>query len=510
MHSLKMTSISVSTTHLPRFWLIALWVTVVAAVSLMADAAPATGADGVASLALGGSHSCALRDDGSVTCWGWNFYGQLGDGGIESSLTPADVCDGEAAAGCSPLAGIEALAGGENHTCAVTEEGGVRCWGRNEDGQLGEGTEIDRWLPVGVCRPLADEPAPPPAGCEPLAGIVAITAGSSHSCALTDAGGVLCWGGNARGQLGSGTIADNARPAAVCAGQGETAGGCEPLAGVAAVSAGNDHTCALMAAGDLRCWGDNGSGALGDGGLCGDVCGWPVAVCAAAVAESSCEPLAGVTAVSGGGRHHCAVVADGRVVCWGDDAQGQLGDGTLVGAVAVAAGVGHTCAIDGAGGVLCWGANFVSQLGDGTMQPSPLPVRVVGLESGVAVLAAGGSHSCALRGEGGVRCWGWNADGRLGDGTFGERHLPVEVVGLGDKVTATPTPTPGPHTAIGDVDCDGVVDAIDAALVLQFEAGLLGELGCAAAGDVNGDGEVNSIDAALVLQFHAGLLGSLN
>ena len=94
------------------------------------------------------------------------------------------------------------------------------------------------------------------------------------------------------------------------------------------------------------------------------------------------------------------------------------------------------------------------------MFSEPLPVRVVGLESGVAGLAAGGSHSCALRGEGGVRCWGWNADGRLGDGTFGERHLPVEVVGLGDKVTATPTPTPtptpGPHTAIGDVDCDGV------------------------------------------------------
>ena len=127
---------------------------------------------------------------------------------------------------------------------------------------------------------------------------------------------------------------------------------------------------------------------------------------------------------------------------------------------------------------------------------------------GVASLAVGGSHSCALRDDGSVTCWGWNADGRLGDGTFGERHLPVEVVGLGDKVTATPTPTP--HTAIGDVDCDGVVDAIDAALVLQFEAGLLGELGCAAAGDVNGDGEVDAIDAALVLQFEAGLLGSLN
>lgn len=135
------------------------------------------------------------------------------------------------------------------------------------------------------------------------------------------------------------------------------------------------------------------------------------------------------------------------------------------------------------------------------------PVHVAGLEAGVAGLAAGGSHSCALRSEGGVRCWGWNADGRLGDGTFAERRTPVDVVGLGGKVAATPTPVP--DTVAGDVDCDGVVDAIDAALILQFEAGLLATLSCAAAADVNGDGAVDAIDAALVLRFEAGLIESL-
>ncbi|MCH8025552.1 MAG: chromosome condensation regulator RCC1 [Chloroflexi bacterium] len=500
-----MTSIGGGIMRLLRLRSIALWLTVVAAVSLVADAAPAEGADGVASLALGGSHSCVLRADGSAACWGWNFYGQLGNGTAESSLAPAEVCGGEPAAGCLPLAGVVALAGGENHTCAVTEERGVICWGRNEHGQLGDGTKVDRELPVDVCRPLTNEPVP--ARCAPLAGIVAIAAGSSHSCAVTDAGGVLCWGGNARGQLGSGTMVERSWAVAVCAAQGEPAGGCEPLTGVAAIAAGNEHTCALMAAGDVRCWGDNVSGALGDGGDCGEVCPRPVAVCAADAAESSCEPLAGVTAVSGGGRHSCALVGDGRVVCWGDNAQGQLGEGAMVDAVAVAAGIGHTCAIDTAGGVVCWGANFVSQLGDGTTRASPLPVQVAGLESGVTGLAAGGSHSCALRSEGGVRCWGWNGDGRLGDGTFAERRTPVKVVGLGDKVAATPTPVP--DTVAGDVDCDGLVDAIDAALVLQFEAGLLATLSCAAAADVNGDGLVDAIDAALVLQFEAGLIESL-
>jgi alpha-tubulin suppressor-like RCC1 family protein len=154
-----------------------------------------------------------------------------------------------------------------------------------------------------------------------------------------------------------------------------------------------------------------------------------------------------VRALATGEYHTCALTDTGGVKCWGDNEFGQLGDGTTTdrttpvpvvglssGVRAIAAGGSHTCALTDAGGVKCWGDNEFGQLGDGTKIDRTTPVEVVGLSRGVRAIAAGGSHTCALTDTGGVKCWGWNWDGQLGDGTSGEgndRSTPVEVVGFG-------------------------------------------------------------------------------
>jgi alpha-tubulin suppressor-like RCC1 family protein len=190
-------------------------------------------ASGVTAISAGGGQTCALTSAGAVECWGWNLFGQLGDGTTITSLKPVAV---------SGLAsGVAAIAAGYAHTCALTNAGAVKCWGLNESGQLGDGTTIGRYTPVAVSG-LASA-------------VTAITTGHYHSCALTSAGGAKCWGLNNSGWLGDGTTTRRLMPVAV---SGLTSG-------VAVISAGNYHTCALRSAGAVKCWGENGSGQLGDG-----------------------------------------------------------------------------------------------------------------------------------------------------------------------------------------------------------------------------------------------------
>lgn len=366
-------------------------------------------AGGISAITVDGSHSCALTTDGDVKCWGANSFGQLGDDTMTASYTPVDVMD--------LPADIAAIAAGNGRTCALTVAGGVKCWGNNWwHGGLGDGTLTNRTTPVDV------------AGLS--SGVSAIAVGGGHNCALITSGSVKCWGDNEYGQLGNHNKSEHHTPAAAVA---------LPSA-VSVIDAGMSHTCALTAGGGVKCWGKNEHGQLGDG-----------------MRDSRYAPMdvaglsRGVGAIAVGKWHTCASTTDGNVKCWGQNEEGQLGDGTITDTgrstpvdvaglpsdvSAIAAGVSHTCALTTGGGVKCWGDNSTGQLGDGTMIDRVTPVDVAGLSSGVSAIGVGWNHTCALTIGGGVKCWGYNWSGQLGDGTTTSRTTPVDVVNLTSGVSA--------------------------------------------------------------------------
>jgi alpha-tubulin suppressor-like RCC1 family protein len=259
-------------------------------------------------------------------------------------------------------------------------------------------------------------------------GVAAIAAGYSHTCALLSTGGVQCWGYNYYGQLGDGTTTDRLALVSVVG----------LASGVVAITAGEFHTCALLLTGGAQCWGYNGHGQLGDG------------TTTQRLAPDSVVGLAsGVAAIASGGYHTCALTSAGAVQCWGYNYYGQLGDGTTTdrlapvsvvglasGVVAITAGDLHTCALLFTGGAQCWAYNGYGQLGDGTTTQRLAPDSVVGLATGVAAIEAGISHTCALLSTGGVQCWGYNGYGQLGDGTTTQRLAPTSVAGLASGVAA--------------------------------------------------------------------------
>ena len=336
----------------------------------------------IVQLASGVEHVCALTAAGSVRCWGANESGQLGDGATATAGRPSAA---------DTFAGATAIAAGARHTCVLTAAGGVRCWGANESGQLGDGTTIGRLAP-----PSDDA----------IVGIKSLAAGSAHTCALTTAGGVRCWGANESGQLGDGTTIRRLTPPTA-----------DALSGVGAIAAGGSVTCALMQTGGVRCWGANAVGQLGDG----------------TTLDRSTPPasdvIGDVAALAVASGHTCVVTAAAGVRCWGHSGDGELGDGTyndalippatdiLGGARAVAAGPTFTCALTGAGGVRCWGYNSDGQLGDETENAvDRLAPATSDILDGVQAISVGSAHTCALTTAGGVRCWGANSMGQLGDG----------------------------------------------------------------------------------------------
>jgi alpha-tubulin suppressor-like RCC1 family protein len=355
-------------------------------------------------ISAGAFYTCALTSAGGVKCWGPNFQGELGDGTTAQRITPVDV---------SGLAsGVTAIStGGERvggHTCALTSASGVKCWGYNVEGDLGDGTNTRRTTPVDVSGLTS--------------GVTAISAGGYHTCALTSVGGVKCWGDNSYGQLGDGTTAQRTTPVDVSGLAG----------GVTAIITGAQDTCALTSAGGVKCWGANFYGQLGDGTIASKTT--PVDVAGL---------TSGVTAISAGWESTCALKNGGGVKCWGENGYGELGDGTTAtkttpidvagltsGVTAISAGSDHTCALTSAGGMKCWGNNQFGELGDRTTKAKTTPVDVSGLASGVIAISAGGGHSCALTGAGGAKCWGGNSSGELGDGTTRTRTTPVNVSGL--------------------------------------------------------------------------------
>jgi len=355
----------------------------------------------VSSIDAGWAHTCALASNGGVKCWGGNYQGQLGNGSTANSTVPVAV------SGLS--SGISAISGGGYHTCALTSSGGLKCWGDNEEGQLGNGNNTNSTVPVNVSGLSS--------------GVNAISAGGYHSCALMVSGGVKCWGDNYYGELGNGNTADSNVPVNVSG----------LSSGVSAISAGGVHTCALLTSGGVKCWGYNEFGQLGNGNNTNSKV--PVNVSGLS---------SGVSAISAGGFHTCALLTSGGLKCWGSNGFGQLGNGNNTdsnvpvnvsglgsGISAISGGEYHTCALSSGGGVKCWGRNYYGQLGNGNNIHSNVPVDVSGLSYGVSAISAGQYHTCALTYGGGVKCWGYNGSGQLGNRNHTDSNVPVNVVGFG-------------------------------------------------------------------------------
>jgi alpha-tubulin suppressor-like RCC1 family protein len=367
----------------------------------------------VTAIAAGGSHSVAIRTDGTAWAWGNNVSGQVGDGTTTQRNVPTAV---------TALSGVAAIAAGGAHTLALQAGGSVWAWGNNASGQLGDTTTSTRSTPARVLNPLS------PDGF--LGAVTSITAGTSHSLALEDSGTLWSWGLNSSGQIGDGTTVQRTAPVHVQA---------VGIAGVTAIAADGSHNVALTQTGLVAAWGGNLLGELGNGDYDGEML--PVGV----------TGVGSAVALAAGGSHTLALQPDGTVWAWGNNANGQLGDGTLAGptpvkvrdpldpsgfltgVVVVAAGGSHSLALTSSFTVVAWGNNAAGQLGDGTTTERTEPVRVkdpsdpTGWLTGVVALAAGGSHSLALRSDGTVVAWGNNAFGQLGDATTTQRQTPVPV-----------------------------------------------------------------------------------
>lgn len=349
-----------------------------------------------APIAAGGGHAVALNEDGTLSSWGDNYYGQLGDGTVNDRRIPVKVLG---------ISSVAAVAAGRAHTVALKEDGTVWAWGNNEYGQLGNPQPVDRYAPHQVSG---------------LFDAVAITAGDIHTVALQDDGTVWAWGNNEYGQLGDGTTTESNTPVQVSG-----------LTDVVAISAGAGHTVALRGDGTVWAWGWNFYGQLGDDGMSGTSSITPVQVLS----------LSNIAAVSTEGAHTLAITREGVLWAWGGNRFGQLGDGTvtdrhvpvelaeLSGFVDISAGAAHNTVLHGDGTLWSWGDNEYGQLGNGTTTGSKTPVPVAGL-SDIVEVSAGVTFTLALAEDGTVWAWGNNEHGQLGDGSTVDSSTPVQVSGL--------------------------------------------------------------------------------
>jgi alpha-tubulin suppressor-like RCC1 family protein len=346
-------------------------------------------------IAAGFDHTCALNRAGSAKCWGDNSVGQIAEPTLlfPGSSTPETIRD------LGPT--VTAITGTYRHICVLTSAGAVKCWGSNDFGQAG-----------GSARPYRDTPN---SVANLTQSISAIAAGQYHTCALTKAGGVKCWGRNTQGQLGNNSSTDSDVPVDVS--------GLQDGAGVTAIAAGGTHSCALLSNGAVTCWGSDLSSSR-----------VPVLV------QGVGAPVASISA---GESHSCAVTTTGASKCWGLNGFGQLGDGTVresptavdvrgqaTGIVLAVAGGFHSCSLSNVGAVQCWGQGTQGQLGNPVPDDSRTPIDVAMLSPGMVGLTAGWYHTCVLTGAGGAKCWGYNPNGQLGNGTKTGSLVPVDVKGL--------------------------------------------------------------------------------
>ena len=361
----------------------------------------------LASVSPGSLHSCGLTPAGAAYCWGSNAFVQLGDSSTLDATTPVAVHGGLSFAN---------LNAGRFYTCAVTLGGAAYCWGEEDSGDIGRIGSAD--TPVAVSGGVT---------------LATVSAGGSVTCGLTPAGAAYCWGNNYDGELGIGT---SIGPVTSCA--------CSPtavavLGGLTfiAVSAGNTYACGVTTANVAYCWGYNGQGQLGVGTTTGpELCASNNHCSASPVAVSGSLTFASISAAV---FHTCAVTTAGKAYCWGNNDNGQLGDGTInptTTPVAVSGGltfsgvrVGteHTCGLTRAGKAYCWGANQSGQLGNGDTTHSTTPVPVSG-GLAFATLDVGVGTTCAVTRANVAYCWGSNSYGQLGNGITLDSSVPVVVV----------------------------------------------------------------------------------
>ncbi|MFV8750681.1 hypothetical protein ACNOYE_09015 [Nannocystaceae bacterium ST9] len=366
----------------------------------------------------GRQHTCALIEGGRVRCWGNNGAGQLGYGNVdnigdnEPASAPGDVVLGENAL---------AIDVGGGHACALLESGVVRCWGAGGGAELGYGNTNnvgDDEFPFSVSPIVVN------------AEIVDIHAGGRHTCARVGAGNVRCWGTNDYGQLGYGNTTQLSAPLTIDLNLGALA---------LFMRSGEDHNCAVLDDGALRCWGRNDYGQLGYGNTqnIGDT-ETPGSVVPVPLLPQGIPNNTAVIDVAIGHSHTCVIFETADTLCWGDNFYGQLGQGTTttVGdnetlatlfpidlggdATQIVAGRQHTCALLEGGDVKCWGRNLYGQLGTGDIahvgdDEVPADVEPIDLGGPALTITAGDYHTCALLDDQ-ILCWGFNDYGQLGYG----------------------------------------------------------------------------------------------
>ncbi len=335
-------------------------------------------------VAAGSDHALVVKPDGSLLAWGKNDSGQLGDGSTTLRSYPIIVGNG-----------FVAVAGGGAHTAAVKTDGSLWTWGNNSNGQLGDGTTTSRSNPVMIGT-----------------GFKSVAAGLYHTVAIKADGTIWAWGANNYGQLGDGTTSQKTSRVQVGS-------------NFRSVSSGSYHVLAVKSDNSLWAWGLNDPfGSVGDGTSINRLS--PVSV------------GGGFDSVAGGGAYSMAIKTNGSLWGWGNNWFGNLGNGSSrierndpmqvgTGYVGIAAGGAHTLGLKPDGTLWAWGQNLWGQLGTGTTSESSNPVLVL-LGTGFRAIAAGAQFSVALKFDGTVLAWGQNIFGQVGDGTLATRTAPAIVL----------------------------------------------------------------------------------
>lgn len=362
----------------------------------------------IARLGVGAHHACAIRANGTLWCWGDNAFGALGDNSSEPlRATPVNESTAN-----TTWTRVDA---GGSHTCAMRADGSTWCWGLNSHGQVGDGSNTNRAVAVREQSVAVDW--------------VEVSTGDMHACALKGDGSLWCWGSSFSGQLGNTTTGADAHSNMPDRVTSQSSNWTQ-------VTAGGYHTCAIRTDGSLWCWGNNLRGQLGQGNQGSDT---NRALPSRVGADNDWM------SVSAGGWHTCALKTDQSLWCWGSNFYGELGDGTSGSAAdrlvptrettngtnwaLVSAGSHFTCALSATGERFCWGLNVDGQLGNGTATNAVAPARADTDGTLWKAVASGGSHSCGVRSDDEVKCWGRNSRGQVGAGQAGfqPRYSPAQV-----------------------------------------------------------------------------------